>query len=167
MAQAFRRFGSRVTVIERNDRLVHAEDEDVSEGLFALFQDEGIDVLLDTKITRVEGRSGEAVTVYVRRGGEEIVLEGSHILAATGRLPNTEGIGLDLAGVETTGHGFVKVNERLETTAEGVWAVGDCAGRPALYSRRLRRLPDRPGQYWRRKSRDHGTAGAVLHVHRS
>lgn len=130
LAQAFRRFGSRVTVIERNDRLVHAEDEDVSEGLFALFRDEGIDVLLDTKITRVEGRSGEAVTVRTRRGGEEIVLEGSHILAATGRLPNTEGIGLDLAGVETTERGFVKVNERLETTAEGAWAVGDCAGSP-------------------------------------
>lgn len=130
MAQAFRRFGSRVTVIERNDRLVHAEDEDVSEGLFALFQDEGIDVLLDTKITRVEGRSGEAVTVRTRRGGEEIVIVGSHILAATGRLPNTEGIGLELAGVEITERGFVKVNERLETTAEGVWAVGDCAGSP-------------------------------------
>jgi pyruvate/2-oxoglutarate dehydrogenase complex dihydrolipoamide dehydrogenase (E3) component len=130
LAQAFRRFGSRVTVIERNKRLVHAEDEDVSEGLFALFRDEGIDVLLDTKITLVEGRSGEAVTVRARRGGEEIVLEGSHILAATGRLPNTEGIGLELTGVETTERGFVKVTERLETTAEGVWAVGDCAGSP-------------------------------------
>jgi pyruvate/2-oxoglutarate dehydrogenase complex dihydrolipoamide dehydrogenase (E3) component len=130
LAQAFRRFGSRVTVIERNERLVHAEDEDVSEGLFALFRDEGIDVLLDTKITLVEGRSGEAVTVRTRRGGEEIVLEGSHILAATGRLPNTEGIGLELTGVETTERGFVKVTERLETTAEGVWAVGDCAGSP-------------------------------------
>jgi pyruvate/2-oxoglutarate dehydrogenase complex dihydrolipoamide dehydrogenase (E3) component len=130
LAQAFRRFGSRVTVIERNDRLVHAEDEDVSEGLFALFRDEGIDVLLDTKITRVEGHSGDSVTLRTRRGGEEIVLEGSHILAATGRLPNTEGIGLELAGVETTERGFVNVNERLETTAEGVWAVGDCAGSP-------------------------------------
>jgi pyruvate/2-oxoglutarate dehydrogenase complex dihydrolipoamide dehydrogenase (E3) component len=129
-AQAMRRFGSRVTVIERNDRLVHNEDEDVSTGLHDLFRDEGIEVLTGAKIVRVEGTSGQSVKVFLQRDGAEEVVEGTDILAATGRLPNTDGIGLELAGVEITDRGFVKVNERLETTASGVWAVGDCAGSP-------------------------------------
>lgn len=130
LSQAMRRFGSRVTVIERNGRLVKAEDDDVTEALAALFKDEGIDVLTSTSVERVEGKSGDSVKVFARRNGEEVVIEGSHLLAATGRSPNTEGIGLELAGVEVTERGHVKVNERLETTASDVWAVGDCAGSP-------------------------------------
>ena len=130
LSQAMRRFGSRVTVIERNARLIHREDQDISEALHELFKDEGIDVLTSARITRVEGKSGESLKLHASRDGSEIVLEGTHLLVATGRTPNTDGIGLELAGVETTDRGYIKVNERLETTAPGVWAVGDCAGSP-------------------------------------
>ncbi len=129
-AQAMRRFGSRVTVIERNARLASHEDGDVSEALHALFKDEGIDVLTNTQVTRVEGKSGQSVKVHVNRGGSVTVLEGSDLLASAGRTPNTDSIGLELAGVETVAHGHIKVNERLETTAPDVWAGGDCAGSP-------------------------------------
>jgi len=129
-AQAMRRFGSRVTVIDRNERLIHREDEDISEAMHELFRDEGIDVLTSTRISRVDGKSGESVKVSATRGGSSLVLEGSHLLVSAGRTPNTDGIGLELAGVETTTNGYIKVNERLETTAPEVWAGGECAGSP-------------------------------------
>jgi pyruvate/2-oxoglutarate dehydrogenase complex dihydrolipoamide dehydrogenase (E3) component len=129
-AQAMRRFGSRVTVIDHNARLVRREDEDISTALQELFRDEGIDVLTNTRVTRIEGKSGESVKLTASRNGSELVLEGTDLLVAAGRTPNTEGIGLDLAGVETTSRGYLKVNERLETTAPDVWAVGECAGSP-------------------------------------
>jgi len=130
LSQAMRRFGSRVTVIERNKRLLHREDQDISVALHELFNDEGISVLTGAHVTRVEGRCGQSVKLHANCDGSELVLEGTHLLVATGRTPNTGGIGLELAGVETTDHGYVKVNERLETTAPDVWAVGDCAGSP-------------------------------------
>jgi pyruvate/2-oxoglutarate dehydrogenase complex dihydrolipoamide dehydrogenase (E3) component len=130
LAQAMRRFGAKVTVIERNVRLVHREDPDGSAALQELFKDEGIDVLTNTRISRVEGKSGESVKLHANRDGSQLVLEGTHLLVAAGRMPNTDGIGLDVAGVKTTDRGYVKVNERLETTAPDVWAVGDCAGSP-------------------------------------
>src|SRR6266478_3906474 len=102
-AQAMRRFGSRVTVIDRNRRLIHREDDDISEAMLELFEDEGIDVLTNTRVTRVEGESGDSVNLSADRGGSATVVEGSHILVAAGRTPNTQGIGLELAGVETTG----------------------------------------------------------------
>jgi pyruvate/2-oxoglutarate dehydrogenase complex dihydrolipoamide dehydrogenase (E3) component len=129
-AQAFRRLGSRVTVVERNGSLAHREDEDVSEALHQLFLDEGINIATNTSITRVEGRSGESVRLHATLGGSKQLIEGTHLLVANGRVPNTDGIGLELAGVETDDKGFVKVNERLQTTAADVWAVGDCAGSP-------------------------------------
>jgi pyruvate/2-oxoglutarate dehydrogenase complex dihydrolipoamide dehydrogenase (E3) component len=129
-AQAMRRFGSRVTVIEHNARLLHREDEDISIAMLALFRDEGIDVLTTTRVSRVEGESGRSVKLIANRDGSEIILEGSHILVAAGRTPNTDGIGLELAGVELTRGGHIKVNERLQTTAPDVWAGGDCAGSP-------------------------------------
>jgi pyruvate/2-oxoglutarate dehydrogenase complex dihydrolipoamide dehydrogenase (E3) component len=130
LAQAMRRFGSRVTVIERNERLTHREDPDVSELLHELCRDEGIEVVTNARVTRVEGKSGELVKLQAAQGATEKVLEGTHLLVASGRTPNTDGIGLEVAGVEITDRGHVKVNERLETTAPGVWAVGDCAGSP-------------------------------------
>jgi pyruvate/2-oxoglutarate dehydrogenase complex dihydrolipoamide dehydrogenase (E3) component len=130
LAQAMRRFGSQVTIVERNDRLAHREDHDVTDLLQNVFRDEGIGIATSTRTTRVEGKSGERVKLHSTQNGTEIVLEGTHLLVASGRTPNTQGIGLELAGVETTKHGHVKVNERLETTAPGVWAVGDCAGSP-------------------------------------
>jgi pyruvate/2-oxoglutarate dehydrogenase complex dihydrolipoamide dehydrogenase (E3) component len=130
LAQAMRRFGSQVTVIERNARLTHREDQDVTDLLSEVFREEGIEVVTNARITRVEGKSSESVKLYAVRDGSETVLEGTSLLVATGRTPNTQGIGLELAGVQTTDRGYVKVNERLETTAPGVWAVGDCAGSP-------------------------------------
>jgi pyruvate/2-oxoglutarate dehydrogenase complex dihydrolipoamide dehydrogenase (E3) component len=130
LAQAMRRFGSGITIIERNARLAHREDQDVSDMLHDMCREEGIEVFTSARITRVEGKSGEWVKLYGVRDESEMNLEGSHILVASGRTPNTQGIGLELAGVETTDRGHVKVNERLETTAPGVWAVGDCAGSP-------------------------------------
>jgi pyruvate/2-oxoglutarate dehydrogenase complex dihydrolipoamide dehydrogenase (E3) component len=130
LAQAMRRFGSRVTIIDRNARLAHREDQDVTDMLHQMCGEEGIEVVTSVRITSVEGKSGEWVKLHAARDGSEITLEGTHLLVASGRTPNTQGIGLELAGVETTDRGYVKVNERLETTAPGVWAVGDCAGSP-------------------------------------
>ncbi len=126
MAQALRRFGSRVTVIERNDALAHREDRDVSEALRELFDDEGIGVRTGTRVDRVEGRSGESVRLHATHG----MIEGSDLLVASGRTPNTDGIGLETAGIERDDRGYIKVDERLRTTAASVWAVGDCAGSP-------------------------------------
>jgi pyruvate/2-oxoglutarate dehydrogenase complex dihydrolipoamide dehydrogenase (E3) component len=130
LAQAMRRLGSRVTVIERNDALVHREDPDVSEALKGLFDDEAIKVLSSTRVSRVEGLSGDCVILHATSKGAELVIEGSDILVASGRTPNTDGIGLEAAGIERDGQGFVKVDERCRTTAPGVWSVGDCAGSP-------------------------------------
>ncbi len=129
-AQAMRRLGSRVTIVERNERLAHREDKDISDALHELCKDEGIEVVLDAKLTKVEGKSGSQLKLSAVHNGHALILEGTHLLVASGRTPNTEGIGLELAGVELTNHKFVKVNERLETTTPGVWAVGDCAGNP-------------------------------------
>jgi pyruvate/2-oxoglutarate dehydrogenase complex dihydrolipoamide dehydrogenase (E3) component len=129
-AQAMRRFGSRVTVVDRNARLIHLEDQDISAAIHELFRDEGIDVVMGTRVTRVEGKSGDSVKLSASRDSSELVLEGTDLLIAAGRTPNTDGIGLDLAGVETTNRGYIKVNERLETTAPDVWAVGECADSP-------------------------------------
>jgi len=129
-AQAMRRFGSKVTIIDRNLRVIHREDDDVTEGIQQLFQDEGIDLLLGVRVKSVTGVSGESVDVTLEHNGTETTLNGTHLLVATGRVPNTKDIGLDLAGVELTENGYIKVNERLETTAPGVWAVGEVAGSP-------------------------------------
>lgn len=95
-----------------------------------LFRDEGIEVLTGTALSRVEGTSGDSVRVHTSRDGAGAVLEASHLLVAAGRTPNTDGIGLDAAGVDVDSYGHIKVNAMLQTTAEGVWSVGDCAGSP-------------------------------------
>ncbi len=130
LAQAFRRFGSAVTILERNDRLAHREDEDISHALEDLCRDEGIGVVTNATLERVDGKSGGWVKIIGTRDGAEFNIEGTHVLVAGGRKPNNGGIGLETVGVELTGQGFVKVNERLQATAEGVWAIGDCAGSP-------------------------------------
>ena len=129
-SQAMRRFGSKVTVIDHNNRLLSKEDEDVSKALGELFRDEGIDAVLNARTKRVSGESGDSVTVVVEQDGKERTLTGTHLLIATGRQPNTENIGLELAGIELTDRGYIKVNERLQTTAPGVWAIGEVAGSP-------------------------------------
>jgi len=130
LSQAMRRFGSKVTVIDRNDRLLHLEDDDVTSNLATLFRDEGIDTVMNAHVKRISGKSGDSVTVVVEQEGREKTLVGTHLLVAAGRRPNTENIGLELAGIELNDRGYIRVNERLETTAPGVWAIGEVAGSP-------------------------------------
>jgi pyruvate/2-oxoglutarate dehydrogenase complex dihydrolipoamide dehydrogenase (E3) component len=131
MAQAYRRFGSRVTVVDSGPRPMSREDRDVSDEVQRILGDEGIQFLVAADILDVHGRSGEKVGLAVRTASGERRIEGSDILVATGRVPNTAGIGLEEeAGVELDGRGYIRVNERLETTAPDVWAIGECAGSP-------------------------------------
>lgn len=129
-SQAALRFGSKVTIVDRNPRLLSREDADVSEGLEALFRREGAELLLNATAQKVTGVSGESVGLIVSSAGRQQTVQGTHILAATGRRPNTSELRVDLAGVELTGQGYIKVNERLQTTASGVWAIGEVAGSP-------------------------------------
>jgi pyruvate/2-oxoglutarate dehydrogenase complex dihydrolipoamide dehydrogenase (E3) component len=130
LSQAVRRFGSKVSVIDRNERLMSREDDDVCEALRGLLNDEGIDTFLNAQLKRIVGKSGDSVSVILEQNGAEKTLQGTHVLVATGRAPNTEGLGLEVAGVELTDRGYIKVNDRLQTTAPGVWAIGEVAGSP-------------------------------------
>src|SRR5881296_758663 len=129
-AQAYRRFGSRVTVITHPSQLLTREDPDVADEIRRLLAAEGIEFVLDADVIRVEGRSGDGVRLRARTGGDERTITGTDVLVATGRTPNTADIGLETAGVELDTRGYVKVNDRLETTAPDVWAIGECAGTP-------------------------------------
>lgn len=130
LSQAMRRFGSRVTVIQRGGQIASREDSDVGQALLQLFQEEGVEVLLNTHVVDVAGTSGMEVNVTVQTSEKKMTLRASDLLVAAGRIPNTDGIGLELAGVELDARGYVKVNEELQTTASGVWALGECAGSP-------------------------------------
>lgn len=130
LAQAFRRLGSNVTVIEHGRQLANREDPEVGAALKDLFVDEGIEVVLGAQTRRVEGHSGNRVRVYVNDARGDRALEGTDLLVATGRKANTDGIGLDKTGVQLDARGYIKTNERLETSAENIWAMGDCAGSP-------------------------------------
>ena len=129
-AQALRRFGSRVTIIQRGHQLLDREDSDVADALLKLMKDEGIDVLLQAEVLNVTGRSGSGVTLQVRSGTTETTLEASDILVAAGRTPNTDRVDLAKAGVELDSRRYIRVNEKLQTSAADVWAMGDCAGSP-------------------------------------
>jgi pyruvate/2-oxoglutarate dehydrogenase complex dihydrolipoamide dehydrogenase (E3) component len=129
-AQAYRRFGSNVTVIESGPQLMGREDFDVSHEIRRILDDEGIQVLVGAELLQASGRSGEKVSLVVRTTSGDKSIECSDILVAVGRIPNTAGIGLEEAGVELDGRGYVRVNERLETSASKVWAIGECAGSP-------------------------------------
>jgi pyruvate/2-oxoglutarate dehydrogenase complex dihydrolipoamide dehydrogenase (E3) component len=129
-AQAYRRFGSRVTVIEHGPQLLSREDPDVADGIRQLLGSEEIEILLGADVLRVEGRRGEGVRLRMRMAKGERAIAGSHILVATGRTPNTAGIDLEAAGVKLDARGYIQVNDRLETTAPDVWAIGECAGSP-------------------------------------
>jgi pyruvate/2-oxoglutarate dehydrogenase complex dihydrolipoamide dehydrogenase (E3) component len=129
-AQAYRRFGSRVTIIQQGPQLMEREDRDVADEVQRILSDEGIQVLVAAKTLQVQGRSGDEVSLVVRTTSGEQKIDGSHILVAAGRTPNTAGIGLEKAGVELDSRGYIRVNERLETSAPQVWAIGECAGSP-------------------------------------
>jgi pyruvate/2-oxoglutarate dehydrogenase complex dihydrolipoamide dehydrogenase (E3) component len=130
MAQACRRFGSRVTIVEPGRQLMGREDADVAEEMQAILAGEGIEVVLNAQPVHVDGLSGDSISLTVRTKAGEQKIEGSDLLVAAGRVPNTADIGLDKAGIELDARGFVRVNERLETTASGVWAIGEAAGSP-------------------------------------
>jgi pyruvate/2-oxoglutarate dehydrogenase complex dihydrolipoamide dehydrogenase (E3) component len=128
----FRRFGSKVTIIQRASQLLAREDLDVAEEVSRILEEDGIEVLLETNATEVSVSADEAIRLEVTGAGRGRTLTGSHLLVAAGRVPNTDSLDLEAAGVEIDGRGFVKTDERLETTAAGVYAVGDVKGGPAF-----------------------------------
>jgi pyruvate/2-oxoglutarate dehydrogenase complex dihydrolipoamide dehydrogenase (E3) component len=130
LAQAYRRFGSRVTIIEPGKQLMGREDADVAQEMQAIITSEGIDVITDATPLSVSGLSGDTVTVSLRTRNGDQTIEGSDLLVAAGRVPNTAGIGLEETGVELDARGFIKVTPRLETGVPGIWAIGECAGSP-------------------------------------
>jgi pyruvate/2-oxoglutarate dehydrogenase complex dihydrolipoamide dehydrogenase (E3) component len=129
-AQAMRRFGSQVTIVDHNSHVLHREDTDVRDAIHELLRSEGIEVVLGAKVLGVEGESSKEVTVTVEQHGRRSLIVASHLLVAAGRTPNTDGLGLEAAGVELTAKGYIKVDERLQTSSPGVWAVGEIAGSP-------------------------------------
>jgi pyruvate/2-oxoglutarate dehydrogenase complex dihydrolipoamide dehydrogenase (E3) component len=130
MAQAYRRFGSQVTVIEPGPQILGREDADVAAAVQDVLRQDGIAFLIASQVLGVQGRSGQKVTLTVQSSNGECVVEASDILVATGRIPNTAGIGLEKAGIELDNRGYIRVNERLQATAPDVWAIGECAGSP-------------------------------------
>lgn len=130
VSQAYRRFGSRVTVIDHGPRLARREDADVGGEVEQFLAAEGIEILRSSETLGVKGRSGGKVSLVLRTPSGEKTVEGTDILVAAGRIPNTTRIGLEAAGVELDDRGYIHVNERLETSAPDVWAIGECAGSP-------------------------------------
>lgn len=131
-AQMFRRFGSEVTVVQRSGRLMGREDPDIAEAVADILREDGIEVLLETRARRVEQSKNGEIRLTVDTSDRERALSGSHLLVAAGRPPNTEALNLEAAGVAADKRGFVEVNERLETSTQGVWAMGDVKGGPAF-----------------------------------
>jgi pyruvate/2-oxoglutarate dehydrogenase complex dihydrolipoamide dehydrogenase (E3) component len=130
-AQMFRRFGSEVTIVQRSGRLMGREDQDVAEAVADIMREDGIEVLLNTQTTRATQDDGR-ILLTANTPDRERTLEGSHLLVAAGRPPNTETLDLDAAGIEVDERGFIVTNERLETGVEGVYAIGDVKGGPAF-----------------------------------
>jgi pyruvate/2-oxoglutarate dehydrogenase complex dihydrolipoamide dehydrogenase (E3) component len=131
-AQMYRRFGARISVVERGSRVTSREDEDVSAAIQQILEAEGIDVHLGATGMRIvkHANGSDEFDLYPRDGAEPI--SGSHLLVATGRRPNTDDLGLDVAGIETDARGYVTVDDQLRTNVEGVWAMGDCNGKGAF-----------------------------------
>jgi pyruvate/2-oxoglutarate dehydrogenase complex dihydrolipoamide dehydrogenase (E3) component len=134
--QAYRRFGSEVTVIELGPRLIAREDEDVSQAVADFLKEEGIDVRVDSKVIGVE-KQGNAIAVKIQSAGKTSAgktsqVVGTHVLVAIGRRPNTDDLGLDKAGIATDKHGYIQVDDQLRTNVSGIWAMGDCNGRGAF-----------------------------------
>jgi pyruvate/2-oxoglutarate dehydrogenase complex dihydrolipoamide dehydrogenase (E3) component len=130
-AQIFRRFGSKVTIVEMAPRLIPREDEDVSAAIADILQGEGIDVRLGVRDMRIAKRNdGIAITLDFDTGKGEVV--GTHLLLAIGRRPNTDDLGVEEAGLATDKKGFIQVDDQLRTNVPGVWAMGDCNGRGAF-----------------------------------
>jgi pyruvate/2-oxoglutarate dehydrogenase complex dihydrolipoamide dehydrogenase (E3) component len=129
--QLFRRLGSRVTIVQSARQLLRGEDPDIAEEVAHILQQDGVDVMLNSKATHVE-QSGTNIRLQALSEHASTTLDGSHLLVATGRAPNSDTLNLAAAGVQTSDRGFIQVNDRLETTAEGVYALGDIKGGPAF-----------------------------------
>ena len=130
-AQAYRRFGSEVTVVEAAPRLIAREDDDVSQAVADFLKEEGIDVRVGSKVIGVE-RQGNSIAVKLDSAGKNSQIVGTHLLVAVGRRPNTDDLGLDKAGIATDARGYVQVDDQLRTNIAGIWAMGDCNGRGAF-----------------------------------
>jgi pyruvate/2-oxoglutarate dehydrogenase complex dihydrolipoamide dehydrogenase (E3) component len=130
LAQAYRRFGSRVSIVEVGSQVPGREDPDVADTVLEMLRDDGMEVHLGVKVLRVQGRSGQTVSLQIRTPAGDQTIEGSDLLVAAGRTPNTRGIGLDIAGVALDDRGYIAVNDRLQTSAPDVWAIGEAAGSP-------------------------------------
>ena len=167
LAQAYRRFGAEVTVVEAAPQLMAREDADASHEIRRILTDEGVQIHVPAELLKVSGQSGNAVSIALRTGSGERTIEGSHILVAAGRVPNTAGIGLDKAGVELNDRGFVKVNERLETSAAGGLGARRLRRQSAVHPHIRGRLPHRPRQSGRRAAEHARQVRSLLHVHRS
>jgi pyruvate/2-oxoglutarate dehydrogenase complex dihydrolipoamide dehydrogenase (E3) component len=131
-AQMFHRFGSDVTIVQRSGQVLSHEDGDVAEEVIEVLREDGIRILLDTDARRVEQGSGGGIRLYVTAPEGDQVLTGSHFLLAVGRVPNTDRLNPEVAGIEMVRHGYIKVNERLETKVPGIYALGDVKGGPAF-----------------------------------
>jgi pyruvate/2-oxoglutarate dehydrogenase complex dihydrolipoamide dehydrogenase (E3) component len=130
-AQAYRRFGSEVTVIEAAPRLIAREDEDVSQAVADFLKEEGIDVRVGSKVIGVE-KQGNSIAVKLDSAGKNSQIVGTHLLVAVGRRPNTDDLGLDKAGIATDTRGYIQADDQLRTNIAGIWAMGDCNGRGAF-----------------------------------
>ena len=129
--QMFRRFGSRVTIIHNGERILPREDPDITAALQSALEAEGIALRMKTETKRAENRTG-GIALTLASGASSETLQGSHLLVATGRKPNTDDLGLAAAGVSTDPRGYIKVNGRMETNVPGIWALGDVKGGPAF-----------------------------------
>lgn len=130
LAETFRRFGSRVTLVNRDHRLLKNEDPDVSEAMEELMKDEGVQVFNNASIIRVEGTSGKSLSIFITRNGITETLAATDLLVAAGRVPNTGSLAPTVGGIAVDAYGFIKVNDRLETNISNVWAMGEVAGSP-------------------------------------
>jgi pyruvate/2-oxoglutarate dehydrogenase complex dihydrolipoamide dehydrogenase (E3) component len=129
--QMYRRFGSEVTIIEMGDRLISREDEDVSAAIKEILEAEGIRFRLNAECISATEKNGKVI-VNMNCEEDDKYVEGSHVLLAVGRVPNTDDLGLERAGVEVDNHGYIKVDEHLKTNVSGIWALGDCNGQGAF-----------------------------------
>lgn len=129
--QLYRRFGARVTIVQSAPQLLTREDADVSEEILKILREDGVEVLLNAVASRVD-KAEKGIQLHVSQQGHETIVIGSHLLVATGRTPNSDSLNLSAAGIQMDSHGFIQVNDRLETSAEGIYALGDIKGGPAF-----------------------------------
>ncbi len=129
--QMFRRFGSKVTIVEMGPRLIHKEDEDVSDAIREILNREKIDVRLNSKCIRFS-RKDDKIVAHLDCATDDMEVSGTHLLLATGRRPNTDDLGLETAGVQTDERGYIVVDDELRTNVSGIWALGDCNGKGAF-----------------------------------